>query len=88
MMMINLIFQIDRMFEFFDKTESRTSRPNTFRIGKVVLYIIILIHWNACLFFAISFSIGFASDDWVYQGNPSLVTQYMFRSGQGQEGRR
>jgi hypothetical protein len=39
---------------------------------QVVLYILILIHWNACLFFAVSFAIGFETDTWVYQvtGNP------------------
>ena len=55
------------MFEFFNKTESRTNFPNAFRITKVVLYILILIHWNACVFFAISFAIGFNTDTWVYQ---------------------
>ena len=51
----------------------------TFRITKVVLYILVLIHWNACLFFSISFFIGFESDGWVYQGSPNLATQYIYR---------
>ena len=66
------------MFEFFDKTESRASYPNAFRIAKVVIYILIIIHYNACLYFAVSFSIGFARDSWVYGGSPSLVTQYLY----------
>ena len=66
------------MFEFFDKTESRASYPNAFRIAKVVIYILIIIHYNACLYFAVSFSIGFGSDSWVYGGSPSLVTQYLY----------
>ncbi len=49
------------------------------RITKVVLYILVLIHWNACLFFSISFFIGFESDGWVYQGSPNLATQYIYR---------
>ena len=64
---LNRVARIDRMFEFFNKTESRTNFPNAFRITKVVLYILILIHWNACVFFAISFAIGFNTDTWVYQ---------------------
>jgi cyclic nucleotide gated channel alpha 3 len=36
-------------------------------LTQVVLYILILIHWNACLFFAVSFAIGFETDTWVYQ---------------------
>jgi hypothetical protein len=39
---------------------------------QVVLYILILIHWNACFFFAISFAIGFETDGWVYQAYTSL----------------
>jgi hypothetical protein len=64
---LNRVARIDRMFEFFNKTESRTNFPNAFRVGRVVLYIILLIHWNACVFFAISFSVGFNTDTWVYQ---------------------
>ena len=64
---LNRVARIDRMFEFFDKTESRTNFPNAFRITKIVLYILFLIHWNACVFFAISFAVGFSTDTWVYQ---------------------
>ena len=32
----------------------------------LVLYILIIIHWNACIYFAISNAIGFGSDQWVY----------------------
>ena len=70
--------RIDRVVEFFEKTETRTNFPNTFRIAKVVLYILILIHWNACFFFALSFAIGFETDSWVYQGSPKLATQYIY----------
>ena len=76
---LNRVFRLDRMFEFFDKTETRTNFPNAFRITKVVLMILVLIHWNACFFFAISFAIGFKSDTWVYQGQDNLATQYIYR---------
>ena len=91
-------FRIDRMFEFFDKTESRTTFPNAFRlwqkiniifeiqpqniyfrITKVIIYIVIIIHWNACLYFSISYAIGFETDTFVYHGHPSLLTQYLTR---------
>ena len=64
---LNRVLRFDRMVEFFEKTETRTNFPNAFRITRVVLYILVLIHWNACVFFAISFLIGFQSDTWVYQ---------------------
>ena len=50
--------RIDRMFEFFDKTESRTTFPNAFRITKVIIQTMIIIHWNACVYFSISYAIG------------------------------
>ncbi|TDG96354.1 hypothetical protein EPR50_G00239330 [Perca flavescens] len=62
----NRLFRLGRLFEFFDRTETRTNYPNIFRIANLVLYIIIIIHWNGCLFFAISKTLGFGSDTWVY----------------------
>ena len=72
--------RLDRVAEFFDKTETRTNFPNAFRILKVILTILVLIHWNACLFFWISYGIGFQSDGWVYNNtDPKLTTQYIYR---------
>ncbi|KAM9301414.1 cyclic nucleotide-gated channel alpha-3 isoform 2-T2 [Morus bassanus] len=62
----NRLLKISRLFEFFDRTETRTNYPNMFRIGNLVLYILIIIHWNACIYFAISKLIGFGTDSWVY----------------------
>ena len=50
---------------------------------QVVILIVILIHWNACIFFTISFFIGFGEDKWVYNNsmtyeNDSLATQYIY----------
>lgn len=63
---VNRLFRISRMFEFFQQTETRTSYPNIFRISNLVMYIMIIIHWNACLYFSISKAIGFGTDTWVY----------------------
>lgn len=62
----NRLLRISRLFEFFDRTETRTNYPNIFRIGNLVLYILIIIHWNACIYYAISKQIGFGTDTWVY----------------------
>ncbi|XP_074848052.1 cyclic nucleotide-gated channel alpha-3 isoform X3 [Carettochelys insculpta] len=62
----NRLLRFARLFEFFDRTETRTNYPNMFRIGNLVLYILIIIHWNACIYFAISKLIGFGTDTWVY----------------------
>uniref|UniRef100_A0A8C3G816 Cyclic nucleotide gated channel subunit alpha 2 n=1 Tax=Cyclopterus lumpus TaxID=8103 RepID=A0A8C3G816_CYCLU len=62
----NRLLRFPRMFEFFDRTETRTNYPNMFRIGNLVLYILVIIHWNACIYYAISSSLGFGSDTWVF----------------------
>eukprot|EP00069_Balaena_mysticetus_P012604 bmy_21711T0 len=62
----NRLLKLTRLFKFFDRTETRTNYPNMFRIGNLVLYILIIIHWNACIYFAISKFIGFGTDSWVY----------------------
>lgn len=63
---INKLLRLNRMFEFFKISETMTNYPNIFRICTLVMYIIIIIHWNACLYFSFSKSIGFGSDAWVY----------------------
>ncbi|XP_018432468.1 PREDICTED: cyclic nucleotide-gated olfactory channel-like [Nanorana parkeri] len=62
----NRLLHFPRLFECFDQTETRTSYPNIFRIFNLVLYIILIIHWNGCIYYAISKAIGFGTDDWVY----------------------
>ncbi|XP_044071602.1 cyclic nucleotide-gated cation channel alpha-4 [Siniperca chuatsi] len=63
---INRLLRMPRLNEALDRMETRTSYPNTFRISKLMIYIFVLIHWNACLYFALSSYIGFGSDRWVY----------------------
>ncbi|KAM6150185.1 cyclic nucleotide-gated channel alpha-1 isoform 1-T2 [Erethizon dorsatum] len=63
---LNRLFRISRMFEFFQRTETRTNFPNIFRISNLVMYIVIIIHWNACVYYSISKAIGFGNDTWVY----------------------
>lgn len=80
---INRLLRMPRLNEALDRMETRTSYPNTFRISKLMIYIFVLIHWNACLYFALSSYIGFGSDLWVYPNitNPefaSLRRQYIY----------
>ncbi|XP_035515766.1 cyclic nucleotide gated channel subunit alpha 1a [Morone saxatilis] len=63
---LNKLLRIGRLMEFFTKTETKTNYPNIFRIGNLIMYILIIIHWNACFFFSFSKYIGFGADDWVY----------------------
>ncbi|XP_029707336.1 cyclic nucleotide gated channel subunit alpha 1a [Takifugu rubripes] len=63
---VNKLLRIGRMMEFFTRTETKTNYPNIFRIGNLIMYILIIIHWNACFYFSFSKSIGFGADEWVY----------------------
>uniref|UniRef100_A0A671WUH0 Cyclic nucleotide gated channel subunit alpha 1a n=1 Tax=Sparus aurata TaxID=8175 RepID=A0A671WUH0_SPAAU len=63
---LNKLLRIGRLMEFFTRTETKTNYPNIFRIGNLIMYILIIIHWNACFFFSFSKYIGFGADDWVY----------------------
>uniref|UniRef100_A0A8D0LBL4 Cyclic nucleotide gated channel subunit alpha 1 n=1 Tax=Sphenodon punctatus TaxID=8508 RepID=A0A8D0LBL4_SPHPU len=63
---MNRLLRVSRMFEFFQQTETRTNYPNIFRISNLVMYIVIIIHWNACVYYSISKAIGFGTDTWVY----------------------
>lgn len=79
---INRLLRFPRMVEWFERTETATGYPNAFRILKVVLAILVLIHWNACMYFSISYGIGFGSDNWVYNlngtVNSTLMRQYIY----------
>uniref|UniRef100_A0A667ZI61 Cyclic nucleotide gated channel subunit alpha 1 n=1 Tax=Myripristis murdjan TaxID=586833 RepID=A0A667ZI61_9TELE len=80
---LNKLFRFNRMLEFFQRTETRTSYPNVLRISNLVMYIVIIIHWNACLYYSFSKAIGFGSDRFVYP-DPSdpefgrLVRKYAY----------
>ncbi|MEQ2196697.1 hypothetical protein XENOCAPTIV_009449, partial [Xenoophorus captivus] len=63
---LNKLLRFNRMMEFFQRTETRTNYPNALRISNLVMYILIIIHWNACLYYSFSKAIGFGSDRFVY----------------------
>ncbi|XP_073493844.1 cyclic nucleotide-gated channel alpha-2 [Phyllobates terribilis] len=75
----NRLLHFPRMFECFDQTETRTSYPNIFRIFNLVLYILLIIHWNACIYYAISKAIGFGVDTWVYPNITDPTYGYLTR---------
>ncbi|XP_053561659.1 cyclic nucleotide-gated cation channel alpha-4 [Bombina bombina] len=63
---INRFLRFHRLFEAFDRTETRIPYPNAFRICKLMAYIFVVIHWNSCIYFALSSYVGFGKDEWVY----------------------
>ncbi|NXF56216.1 CNGA4 protein, partial [Oceanites oceanicus] len=61
----NRCLRAPRLFEAFDRQETRTTHPNAFRVAKLMLYVFIAIHWNGCLYFALSTRLGLGTDAWV-----------------------
>lgn len=68
---LNRLFRLHRMAQFFERTESKTNFPLLARIVRLLFYILTIIHWNACLYFSVSYYIGFGSDQWVYSPSAS-----------------
>lgn len=65
---MNRLIKYHRFWHFLDRTESRTSYPNLFRLASLMQFILVIIHWNACIYFIVSRKIGFGKDPWVYPG--------------------
>ncbi|XP_053312732.1 cyclic nucleotide-gated cation channel alpha-4 [Spea bombifrons] len=63
---VNRFLHFHPLFEAFERTETRIPYPNAFRICKLMAYIFVVIHWNSCIYFALSSYIGFGKDEWVY----------------------
>ncbi|KAL1249132.1 hypothetical protein QQF64_020137 [Cirrhinus molitorella] len=80
---MNKLLRVNRLFEFFQRTETRTNFPNVFRISNLVMYIVIIIHWNACMYYSFSKAIGFGTDAFVYPNTSDpefgrLVRKYAY----------
>ncbi|XP_067949514.1 cyclic nucleotide-gated channel alpha-3-like [Watersipora subatra] len=80
---LNRLLRFRRLPEFFDKTIRNSSYPNVFRIVNLLFYILVIVHWNACFYFALSDIIGFGEDGWVYPnttlpGMDTLSRKYIY----------
>lgn len=73
----NRCLRLPRLFEAFDRRETRTGRPNAFRVAKLMLYLLLGIHWHACLYFALSARLGLGADPWVCPSFPRPLRRYL-----------
>ena len=62
--------KIYRLKNFFDRAESRSHFPNTCRVLYLMHNLLVIIHWNACIYFLLSQLIGTGTDNWVYPACP------------------
>ncbi|XP_023243864.1 cyclic nucleotide-gated cation channel beta-1-like [Centruroides sculpturatus] len=71
---INPLFRIPRIlklqtfWEFFNRVDSVTKSPYVIRIIRTLIYMMYLIHFNACAYYAMSSWEGINSNSWVYNG--------------------
>lgn len=62
------LIKIYRFWSFLDRTERHTNYPNVFRTASLFHYILVLFHWNACVYYLLSQRGDFGSKDW-FQGS-------------------
>ena len=55
-----------RLRQFTERSESRTHFSHAYRVLFMLHDLLVLIHWNACIYFLLSRWIGLGSDSWVY----------------------
>lgn len=55
-----------RFWAFMDRTERHTNYPNLFRSTSLIHYLLVIFHWNGCLYHIIYKNNGFGSKDWVF----------------------
>ncbi|GAU93754.1 hypothetical protein RvY_05645 [Ramazzottius varieornatus] len=61
---LNRLFRVHRVPEWFDYVISHSTFPIVFRFGRMLLYILVLIHLTSCAYYAMNVWIGFGSDNW------------------------
>ncbi|NXU11686.1 CNGA4 protein, partial [Pardalotus punctatus] len=74
---INRCLRLPRLFEAFNRCETHTGWPNTFRMAKLMLYLLLGIHWHGCLYFALSAHLGLGVDPWVCPSFTRLLRRYL-----------
>lgn len=78
---LNRLLKYYRFWYFLDRFESRTKYPNILRVAFLGQFILVVIHWNACIYFILSRHLGFGTNQWVYpgvEGQLNLTESYSF----------
>ncbi|XP_034950798.1 potassium/sodium hyperpolarization-activated cyclic nucleotide-gated channel 4 isoform X3 [Chelonus insularis] len=73
------LVKIYRFWAFMDRTERHTNYPNLFRSTSLIHYLLVIFHWNGCLYHLISKNNGFGSKNWVFNDSEAadVVKQYL-----------
>ncbi|XP_066973366.1 cyclic nucleotide-gated channel alpha-3 isoform X5 [Macrobrachium rosenbergii] len=54
------LVKIYKYWHFLDRTERHTNSPNLFRSISLIHYLLVIFHWNTCLFYIIAKNDGFS----------------------------
>ncbi|NXX44840.1 CNGA4 protein, partial [Tricholaema leucomelas] len=73
----NRCLRAPRLREAFERWETRTGHPNAFRVGKLLLYLLLAIHWHSCLYYALSAHLGLGTDPWVCPNASRPLRRYL-----------
>ncbi|XP_044014284.1 uncharacterized protein LOC122856613 isoform X2 [Aphidius gifuensis] len=73
------LVKIYRFWAFMDRTERHTNYPNLFRSTSLIHYLLVIFHWNGCLYHIICKNNGFGSKNWVFSDSETadVVKQYL-----------
>ncbi|XP_039295982.1 cyclic nucleotide-gated cation channel alpha-3 isoform X3 [Nilaparvata lugens] len=73
------LVKIYRFWAFMDRTERHTNYPNLFRSTSLIHYLLVIFHWNGCLYHIVYKNNGFGSKNWVFGDSESadVVKQYL-----------
>ncbi|XP_012279037.1 cyclic nucleotide-gated cation channel alpha-3 [Orussus abietinus] len=73
------LVKIYRFWAFMDRTERHTNYPNLFRSTSLIHYLLVIFHWNGCLYHIIYKNNGFGSKNWVFADSETadVVKQYL-----------
>ncbi|XP_068086318.1 cyclic nucleotide-gated cation channel [Anabrus simplex] len=74
------LVKIYRFWAFMDRTERHTNYPNLFRSTSLIHYLLVIFHWNGCLYHIIHKNDGFGSRNWVFSDGEAaadVVRQYL-----------
>lgn len=73
------LVKIYRFWAFMDRTERHTNYPNLFRSTSLIHYLLVIFHWNGCLYHIICKNNGFGSKTWVFNDSEAadVVKQYL-----------
>ncbi|OWA53501.1 Cyclic nucleotide-gated cation channel alpha-3 [Hypsibius exemplaris] len=71
------LVKIYRFWNFLDRSERHTNYPNVFRSAVLIHYLLMLFHWNACIFYLLSSHFEFRSDWARTEDQSDTVRHYM-----------